>query len=86
MKRPKSLPKIRGNIMLGSSKGSVHLIDLDWISPRDSCVKPRLLLSFNTNPVSTALHFTRLNEADVNFLFVGGEMCDTIVFSVVPRE
>jgi hypothetical protein len=74
--------KSRGIYYLGSSKGYVYLLDLDTIIKGNPSVP--VLAGFKTNPVSQALHATRSLNPEI--LIVGGEMSDTILYTVIPSK
>jgi hypothetical protein len=74
--------KSKGSLLLGSSKGNVYAIDLDEVtSSKHAPLHPSVV--FKTNPVNSALHYSRRSITG-NILFVGGEMCDTVLYLVVP--
>jgi hypothetical protein len=65
----------RGSIYFGTSKGNIYNLDLDASISESTLIIPD---SYKTNPVSQALHLSRRETGNV--LFVGGEMCDTVIF------
>jgi len=71
----------RGSIYLGTSKGNIYHLDLDASISESTVIIP---YSYKTNPVSQALHLSR-RETTGNVLFVGGEMCDTVIF-LMPED
>jgi hypothetical protein len=80
--RPTNSLKSKGVLLLGSSKGNVYVIDLDEVTSQQHAeLHPSAV--YKTNPVSTALHYSRRGP-NGNILFVGGEMCDTVIYLVVP--
>jgi len=66
-----------GSIILASSKGQVSIVDLDATSEEEIL---RIINVFKTNPPSSAFHYSQRNRG--GFLFVGGEMSDTLVYWV----
>jgi len=78
------LVKSRGSLLLGSSKGNVYVIDLDEAASSKHA-SLHTSTEFKTNPTNSALHYSR-RGINGNVLFVGGEMCDTILYLVVPRR
>jgi hypothetical protein len=71
--------KSRGIYYIGSSKGFVYVLDLDIIAKEHVSVPVQA--GFKTNPVSQALHATYSFNPEI--LIVGGEMSDTIIYTVL---
>jgi hypothetical protein len=71
-----------GLLFLGNSKGNVYLIDLHR-SSKTAMETIKVVKVFKTNPVSQALHFSRQRPYEDDFLLVGGEMSDTILYHVI---
>jgi hypothetical protein len=69
-----------GSIMLTSSKGQLYIIDLDASTSEND--ELRIWNVFKTNPTSSALCYSHRQHEGGGALFVGGEMCDTIVYWV----
>jgi hypothetical protein len=69
-------------LFLGNSKGNVYLIDLQQ-SSKSAMDTIKVVKVFKTNPVSQALHFSRQGPFEDDFLLVGGEMSDTILYHVI---